>query len=148
MAEPHQMNPTEPVADPGRLVLREYLPIALTNRNTGRGHAWFGAKDDRKFIEGVLRCEFGTRRPFDYPVRLQITRILLPGQRLWDFDSVLRGNAKEIIDSLVALGWFVDDGPKWICGVIGEQDGHNRQFAAEFNNGDGVTLIEVYRVAI
>ena len=49
------------------------------------------------------------------------------GPFLWDADSVLRGNAKELIDSLTALGWFHDDSPKWIVAVDGRQDASRRE---------------------
>lgn len=60
--------------------------------------------------------------PYSERVNLTITRILAPGQRLWDADSVLRGNAKELIDALVELGWFKDDGPRCIGVCDGRQD--------------------------
>ncbi len=77
------------------------------------------------------------RDPFDFPVKITLTRILGPNQRLWDADSVLRGNAKQLIDSLVAVGWFHDDSMKYIVQVIGAQDATQRE------NGPAVS-IEVF----
>ena len=54
------------------------------------------------------------RKPFAGPVEVHVTRILGPRQALWDTSSIGRGNWKEIEDSMVACGWFVDDSPKWI----------------------------------
>jgi hypothetical protein len=48
-----------------------------------------------------------------------------------------RGNVKELIDSLVELGWFVDDGPKWITHCDYRQD------ASQRINGPSV-MIEVF----
>ena len=98
------------------------LPVELTNGNDGRGSKWFSSAKVRKQIEQTLRLHGFEREPFDRPVHVDITRILGKGQRLWDADSVLRGNAKELIDALVAVGWFVDDGPKYIYSVHGYQD--------------------------
>ena len=78
------------------------------------------------------------REPFKFPVRVVLTRILGPKQRLWDADSVLRGSAKQLIDGLVDAGWFVDDGPKYITEMDGRQDKSNR------TEGPAV-LIEVFK---
>ena len=100
------------------------LPVELTNGNDGRGSKWFSSAKARKAIEATLH---GHRRtPFTGPVHLTLTRILGAGQRLWDHDSIGRGNAKELVDSLVALGWFFDDKPKWIFGVDYRQDDKRR----------------------
>jgi len=94
-----------------------WLPLELTNRNDGRGHSWHRTASERKKIERLLIAEGLQRSPFETPVTVRITRILGKGQRLWDPDSGLRGNAKELIDSLVAAGWFHDDSAKWITEV-------------------------------
>lgn len=119
-------------------ILTRLLPIELTNGNDGRGHKFWSSAKVRQQIETDLRLLRETREPFDFPVSLRITRVVGKGQRKWDSDSVLRGNAKELIDALVAVGWFHDDGPKWITHTEGRQDDSRR--------GDGpTTLIEVFR---
>ena len=90
------------------------LPIELDNGNAGRGSRWFRSSNVRKKIEKVLRQLGLAREPYDVPVSLTITRIVGKGQRLWDADSIGRGNAKELVDALVAVGFFHDDGPKFI----------------------------------
>jgi hypothetical protein len=117
------------------LLLSRLLPIELTNGNDGRGSKWFKSSKIRKQIAIVLFTE--KRKPFDYPVAIRITRILGRKQQLWDSDSVGRGNAKELIDSLVELGWFHDDGPKWITHCDYRQDSSQRE------NGPSV-LVEVF----
>ncbi len=113
------------------------LPIELTNGNDGRGHAFWRTNKRRADIELALQPY--RRQPFACCVDITLTRVLGKGQRLWDADSVLRGNAKELIDSLVAVGWFVDDGPKWIRHVDGRQDATRRK--------DGpCTVIEITEV--
>lgn len=97
------------------------LPIKLTNGNAGRGFDHWGSTKARRMIERKLRAHGLTREPFAFPVRVAVTRILGKGERLWDASSVLRGNWKEIEDSLVAMGWFFDDGPRWITHVSGCQ---------------------------
>lgn len=103
------------------------LPIELTNGNDGRGGRWFSSAKVRKKIEAELRELDLVRSPFAIPVTVHIKRILGAGQRLWDADSILRGNSKELIDALVAVGWFVDDGPKYITEVTGSQDATQRR---------------------
>jgi hypothetical protein len=90
------------------------LPLELTNGNDGRGNKWFRSSKVRDDIEWMLRAFGQVRKPFDHPVMIRITRVLGKGQRLWDSDSIGRGNSKELIDALVAVGWFVDDCPKHI----------------------------------
>ena len=93
------------------------LPVVLTNGNDGRGGRWFSSANVRKKIEKTLRMGGFDRSNLDkFPpgVTLTLTRVIGKGGRLWDSDSIGRGNAKELIDALVALGWFVDDGPRWI----------------------------------
>lgn len=102
------------------------LPIELTNNNQGRGGAWYKTAKVRKQIEERLRLEGMTRQPFEFAVDLHLTRVIGKGQRLWDADSLLRGNSKELIDALVAVGWFVDDGPKYIKTVTADQDANQR----------------------
>lgn len=104
-----------------------HLPIELTNGNDGRGSKWFSSAKVRKSIEETLRAMGLDRQPFDAPVNVHITRILGKNQRLWDADSILRGNSKELIDALVAVGWFHDDGPKYIKAVTADQDATQRE---------------------
>ena len=97
------------------LLHRVELPIELTNGNDGRGNRWFKPAGIRKKIEAVLRLTGQVRgKPFQRGVLLRITRVLGVRQQLWDSDSIGRGNSKELVDSLVAVGWFEDDGPKHI----------------------------------
>jgi len=103
------------------------IPIDLTNGNAGRGGAFWESAKRRQSYEAILRYEGFIRQPLDVQIDLTLTRILGPGQRFWDADSVLRGGAKELIDAMVACGWFHDDGPKWIRRAIGLQDNARRQ---------------------
>lgn len=102
------------------------LPIELKNRNDGRGFSHHRTAKDRESIEWQLRAQGFTREPLYCQVDLVVTRVLGKRQSKWDGDSVLRGNAKELIDSLVALGWFHTDGQKWIRHVDGRQDDSRR----------------------
>ena len=120
-----------------KLILRETIKLNLTNGNDGQGRAWYRTASTRKAIEQQLKVQDLKRDAFDFPVKITLTRILGPNQRLWDADSVLRGNAKQLIDSLVAVGWFHDDSMKYIAQVIGAQDAKQRE------NGPAV-LIEVF----
>lgn len=115
------------------------LPFELKNENQGRKKNWYTPAKERKSFESRLRRLDMVREPFDKPVRLELTRILGKGQKLWDSDSILRGNSKELIDSLVAVGWFHDDKPKWITHTFGFQDANQRE------SGPAI-LVEVFDV--
>ena len=104
----------------GNVMLSVVLPIELTNGNDGRTKH-FGQSAQRRKMYVRRLCNL-KKVPFDVPVNVVVTRILGKNQRLWDYSSGLRGNWKEIEDALVELGWFVDDGPKWIKGVYFRQD--------------------------
>ncbi len=108
-------------------VLDVILPFALTNSNDGQGHAWYRTKDARRRFERDLVVLGHRRQPFDFPVCIEVTRVLGKGQRLWDISSVGRGNWKQLEDALVACGWFHDDGPAWISHIGFSQDASNRK---------------------
>jgi len=118
-------------------ILRVLLNLELTNGNDGRGGAFWASAKRRIEYEQYLGHVFQKRQPFEHPVRLRITRVLGPKQRLWDADSVLRGSAKELIDALVAVGWFHDDGPAWITEAVGVQDSGRR-------DAGPATIVEVF----
>jgi hypothetical protein len=119
------------------LLHKAILRVELTNGNSGRGHSWYSKADDRNEIETILRCDRHQRRPFPYQVEIHLTRILGKRQQLWDSDSGLRGNSKELIDALVVLGWFHDDNPHWVSETRFFQDSTQRK------NGPCV-LIEIF----
>jgi hypothetical protein len=123
------------------MLLDVTLPIELHNRNTGRGSAHWKSTNERKDIEATLRLLGHVRTPFAFPVGLTIVRLLAGRQRFIDTDSVGRGNAKELIDSLVACGWFVDDKPEHIRAVHYMQDERGKKLRRH-----GETRIIVWRM--
>ena len=110
------------------------LPFQLTNGNDGRGSKWFNSAKARKAYESQLRLLGLTRKPFAGPVSVTVERVLGKGERLWDSSSVGRGSYKELEDALVACGFFVDDGPKWIVNT------DFRQVVPEVRGGSGIRL--------
>ena len=114
------------IATPTSILRSIHIPLKLTNSNTGRGHARYAKANDRADIERLLLSLNLRETPLEFPVALHLTRYLAKGERLWDMDSGLRGNAKELIDSLVAIGWFHDDSPRWISEVRFFQDNSQR----------------------
>ena len=122
------------------LVATEFLKVKLTNNNNGQSKHWSKSARDRNEFELELRAYCGTRKPYPFPVRLVVTRVLGAGESLWDYSSIGRGNWKQIEDSLVACGWFVDDGPKFITGILFEQNAKDRK------SGPGIR-IEIYKTA-
>lgn len=107
------------------------FPIAMTNDNEGRTRHYSTANKRRNLIEQEFRAYgFFRHQPPLYKQRVVLTRLLGARQALWDWDSVLRGNAKEIVDALKACKFFFDDSPRWVGGVSGEQDASSRQLHA------------------
>jgi hypothetical protein len=106
--------------------MKRFLNIELTNGNDGRGNKWYSSAKVRKAMEAILIANGLRRKPFDVPVKVHVTRILGPGQRLWDSSSIGRGNYKELEDALVAVGWFHDDSPRWITETRFFQDSDRR----------------------
>jgi len=45
---------------------------------------------------------------------VEITRLMGRGEREFDFDGLVGGNAKALIDALTRLGFWRDDSPKWL----------------------------------
>jgi len=97
------------------------IPYVLKNHNAGQQRAWQIAAAERKRCEKQLRDAGHIRKPMKRPISLEIVRNLGPKQRFWDNDSILRGTAKQLIDSLVACGWFNDDSPAYLQQVVGRQ---------------------------
>ena len=128
----------KPYSISGDLVLTVKVPVKLSNNNAGQGNSWHKSANDRKKIEKLLKSMRLQREPFKHPCTIEIIRVLGHRQRLWDFDSIGRGSAKQLIDSLVAVGWFFDDKPEHIRGCFYHQDNSQRE------NGPA-TIINVYR---
>jgi len=70
----------------------------------------------REFIDEVLCGE-----PVQQRVGIQVERCLGPRERHWDADSILRGSAKQLIDSLVEVGFLTDDNTQHIVWAVGTQ---------------------------
>lgn len=98
------------------------LPVSLDNGNDGRTKH-FGAAAKRRYeYEHMLHLFHPKPVPVRTPARIHVTRVLGPRQRLFDADSLLRGNAKELIDAIVAAGFLPDDGPAHVLEVTASQD--------------------------
>lgn len=102
------------------------LPIELTNGNEGRKKHWGSAARRRRQYEATIGLLYGRPKLIASPVKLTITRVLGKNQRLFDPDSLGRGNAKELIDAIVAVGILPDDGPRHVLGVEYRQDATRR----------------------
>ena len=120
------MKATKPNTNKWKPLIEEWLDIELTNGNDGRGNKWFSSAKVRKKIEQHIRENTQPRTPIEGPVVIELTRILGPNQRLWDSDSKLRGNAKELIDAMVACNWLHDDGPEYVIETVCHQDNTQR----------------------
>lgn len=109
----------------GRVVIE--LPEELYNGNTGQTKHWSDSAELRKDYAYALLAKYHKATPPDYKQHIVVTRVLGKRQQLWDADSVLRGSAKQLIDSLVDHGFLHDDGPKWLVTAIGKQDESRRE---------------------
>lgn len=103
------------------------LPIELTNGNDGRTKHFWQAAARRKQYEATIRLLHARPKPIPTPVTITVTRVLGKGQRLFDADSLGRGNAKELIDAIVAAGFLPDDGPRHVREVTYRQDTTRRR---------------------
>lgn len=102
------------------------LPIRLDNGNEGRTKHHGKSTRERRGLGLQFKAWFPDRQPFEQPVRLVITRLLGRRNRLWDEDSIGRGNGKELIDAMTAAGFFHDDKKRWIDHVDWRQDATQR----------------------
>jgi hypothetical protein len=141
----------------GTLVAEVEIPMKLKNNNQGQGRHWSGSHKERRMAtEAVANAtvkyfpsttseftvglsEWLTERHFDcdQKIGLVVWRILGKRERLWDADSVLRGNYKQIQDALIEAGLAEDDSPKYIEWVLGRQDDTIRDLGSK-------VLVEVY----
>ena len=104
-----------------------WLPVPLSNNNTGQSRHWSAANKQKHIFANMLRQLRLKATPPPYKQRVTVTRILGKGERLWDADSVLRGNAKQLLDAMVDAGYFIDDSPKHVAEVFGKQDASQRK---------------------
>ena len=105
--------------EPERIVIQ----VKPTNRNDGQGRTWHGSHRERATMALLVPRR---AQPFAGPVRLTLVRRLGLRERLWDADSIGRGNAKQLIDALVGAGWLHDDGPKFVSEVDYRQNDNDR----------------------
>ena len=129
----------------GRHIGTIYLPMKLKNNNQGQGHHWSGSHKERRTASvAVTDARFGFWATDGSPFNLKLSqwllephvkygklgivvwRVLGKRERLWDADSVLRGNYKQIQDALIEAGLAEDDSPKYIEWVLGRQDKERR----------------------
>lgn len=101
------------------------LPVSLINRNDGQGHHWARTAEAKKKLKVALNS-FRRTKPFPCRVDVVMTRLLGKGQKLLDPDSLGRGNAKQIVDVLTDLGWWIDDSSKHIRHFDYRQDATRR----------------------
>ena len=99
------------------------IDMELTSGNDGQQKHWYESHKQRRKIEDILNAENRKRNiPYMTPVALHIVRIYSGRQREWDCDNLLRGNSKQLIDSMVSAGFFLDDSTKYITQVVGSQE--------------------------
>ena len=111
----------------------------LKNNNNGQTKHWSSSHSERKRWMKALDSaevetetgmvfgfhEFATHvlsgEPLSQKVGIEVHRVLGPRERHWDADSVLRGSAKQLIDSLVESNYLTDDSIKHILWALGTQ---------------------------
>lgn len=119
-------NATSRNKGPEALTVTLVLPVSLDNGNDGRTKHFGAAAKRRREYEATIRLFHPRPVPVQTPARIHVTRVLGPRQRLFDADSLLRGNAKELIDAIVAAGFLPDDGPAHVLEVTASQDKSRR----------------------
>lgn len=130
-------------------LVRVIIQDNVSNNNNGQGNHWAGtAKAKKRIFSKCKKAEYfrySERRHLFLPasikecsipsrqaVNIIATRVLGPKQRLWDADSILRGEFKQVMDSLVQLGIIEDDGPKFVKHCLGMQDSTRRSDGPSF----------------
>ncbi len=111
----------------------------LKNNNNGQSRHWSQSHSERKKWMKALEAaevetvngdvfgfhEFATHvlcsQPVQQRVGIEVHRVLGPRERHYDPDSVLRGNAKQLVDSLVETNYLQDDNIKCILWALGTQ---------------------------
>lgn len=127
------------MVDTSELLFTITVPHKLKNNNNGQTKHWSSSHAERKKWMKALGSaevetvhgdvfgfhEFATHvlcsQPVQQRVGVEVHRVLGPRERHWDADSVLRGSAKQLIDSLVESNYLTDDNIKHIVWCIGTQ---------------------------
>ncbi len=116
----------------------------LKNNNNGQTKHWSTAHRDKKTMFKALQNGFilypgdgniGLPKfqremmlePFTQIVDVTVKRILGKGQRLFDPDSITRGNCKQLIDAICDAGILKDDSSRHIGRVLGLQCDQQRE---------------------
>ena len=116
----------------------------MSNSNNGQSRHWSSShKDKKEFLRAVegswseadghmaltlddLFSQVIGQSGLTELVDIKIERVLGKGERLWDADSVMRGSAKQLLDSIVDCGILVDDNSKAVRMALGAQDASDR----------------------
>lgn len=124
-------------------ILTISIDAELKNQNSGQTRHWSTAHREKKTMTTALlsgrilypgdgNIKFGVfckeimLHPFDARVDITVKRILGKAQRLFDPDSILRGNCKQLVDAIVDSGVLIDDSSKHVGRVLGMQDASQR----------------------
>ncbi len=112
----------------------------LKNNNAGRSAHWSSAhKSKREWVNALKEADVMTEtgvhftlsdfhadilsgQPLAQKVGIAARRVLGKRQRFFDADSILRGNFKECLDSVVDFGILTDDSTKHVTWCVGLQD--------------------------
>lgn len=127
----------------GSLRFQAAVPFKLKNGNDSNGnYSWrvragWKKQADKAIQDIWVSHDIGYDK--EQPVVLMVTRVLGPRMRLWDADSVNRGNCKQLVDSFVQAGYLIDDGPKYVRLAIGNQIDDQR------DAGPKCTIISLYQ---
>ncbi len=125
--------------DTSNLLFTVKVNHKLKNNNNGQTRHWSSSHSERKkWMKALETAEVETETGcmFDYhdflanvlggepmaqKVGIEVHRVLGPRERHWDADSVLRGSAKQLVDSLVETKLLTDDNIKCILWALGTQ---------------------------
>ena len=123
------------------------IPISFNNGNRGQSKHWGSHQDARKKAASALRSatfmaktEDGAWHEvmpsechIDQRVDVWATRVLGPGDRSWDPDSILRGvGAKALIDAIVDAQVLSGDSSKHVRYCLGDQCSNMRNIGPKW----------------
>lgn len=96
-------------------VLTMVLPIQLKSKNE-RDKLHFRARHALRIdYQNIVSLKHPRKSPTPtYKQLVTVTRIMGPRERDWDINNGYAGSMTELLDSLVHLGWLVDDSPRYL----------------------------------
>lgn len=109
-----------------RQIIEGFLQVKLRSTNSFSERSWRDRHKERNQLEWLLLEALGKAKRLDGPVKITVTRVLGPKDRLFDRGNLEGGSVKQLVDALVRLGWMANDCPNHLVELVCLQDPDNR----------------------